>query len=189
MNESTNVVALENVREIWRPVVGYEEFYEVSNLGRVKSLPRFVLRKTGNYISKTRIRKPGVGINNPYPTLSLTKDFIDTMHYVHHLVLAAFIGPRPEGCEACHGDGNTTNNSESNLRWGTRKDNHADKRLHGTHLAGDRHPGAKLTVIDVRVIRKLHAVGVCVQTVLNYFKISRSNHWRIVTRQLWTNVS
>src|SRR5690606_38480338 len=51
----------------------------------------------------------------------------------HVLVAEAFIGPRPEGAECLHGDGDHTNNMVSNLRWGTKSENQLDSVRHGTH--------------------------------------------------------
>jgi hypothetical protein len=52
---------------------------------------------------------------------------------VHQLLAEAFLGPRPEGMEVCHGDGNLMNCTLENLRYDTRGGNERDKRLHGTH--------------------------------------------------------
>jgi hypothetical protein len=65
--------------------------------------------------------------------------------YVHHLVLLAFVGPRPAGRQAAHGDGHRTNNLLSNLRWATPKENTADRYRHGTVLFGTRHPLGRKT--------------------------------------------
>lgn len=89
--------------------------------------------------------------------------------YVHTLVLEAFIGPCPPGMEACHfPDRNPANNRLENLRWGTRTENHADSRKHGTayfmpgtHL-GEDHPCVKLTedsVRDIMTIRRQDGSG------------------------------
>jgi hypothetical protein len=64
---------------------------------------------------------------------------------VHHLVLEAFVGPRPAGHEAAHGDGDKTNNALANLRWATPKENAADRYRHGTVLFGTRHPLGRKT--------------------------------------------
>jgi hypothetical protein len=52
---------------------------------------------------------------------------------IHTLVLEAFAGPRPEGMEGCHNDGNPTNNHIDNLRWDTRSANNQDTLRHGRH--------------------------------------------------------
>jgi hypothetical protein len=61
------------------------------------------------------------------------------MRLVHHLILEAFVGPRPAGLIGCHNDGNPQNNWPSNLRWDTHASNSADMLAHGTH---DPHRGA-----------------------------------------------
>lgn len=57
---------------------------------------------------------------------------------VHPLVLEAFVGPRPPGMEACHADGNKTNNALSNLRWDTKRANELDAIRLGTRPDPDR---------------------------------------------------
>lgn len=71
--------------------------------------------------------KPYVG--SKYPTMRIS----GRTRYVHDLVAEAFLGPKPQGLEVCHGDNNTRNNAASNLRYATRSENHRDKRKHGTN--------------------------------------------------------
>lgn len=120
--------------ESWRPVVGFEEYYEVSSHGRVKSLPREArvggggVRKTVERIMRTKAYgKPGR--EYVYVGLRVRGDAVNRT--IHSLVLEAFIGPRPPGQEACHNDGNSKNNMLENLRWDTSKGNNADKVRHG----------------------------------------------------------
>lgn len=74
---------------------------------------------------------------------------------VHQAVLFAWIGARPEGMQACHDDGDPTNNSVANLRWDTAAANMADRIRHGTIVRGESHGNAKLTEDHVREIRDL----------------------------------
>ena len=121
--------------EEWRPVDGYGYKYEVSNQGRVRSVAREVRRPNrGTYRVAERILKPRRAHHgHQYVTLfGDTKK--DRRHFgVHRLVLAAFVGPCPEGMEACHNDGDPSNNQVSNLRWDTRSANMLDKVRHGNH--------------------------------------------------------
>lgn len=78
----------------------------------------------------------------------------ETIRYVHHLILEAFVGPCPPGLECCHGDGDGTNNALGNLRWDTHQENAQDRVRHGTSDKGERNPGAKLTDEQVRDIRQ-----------------------------------
>lgn len=145
--------------ERWKPIPGYEGIYEVSNLGRVRSLDRIVWRKIGRGETperkapapmKGKLLRPGKA-SNGYPTVSLR----GKTHTVHSLVLLAFVGPAPEGHECRHLDGNRENPRLSNLRWGTRAENVADAAAHGTQVRGERYSTAKLTDEAARKIREL----------------------------------
>lgn len=126
--------------EVWRPVVGFEGLYEVSDHGRVRSVERFVRGKAG--VRSPRVsRVLALSANtHGYLHVSLSRENKRRTAYVHGLVLQAFVGPRPEGLEACHQDGDKTNNAIGNLRWDTRSQNALDRVRHGTHnyLASNR---------------------------------------------------
>ena len=115
--------------ERWLPVVGYEGIYEVSDHGRVKSLARVIIASNGQRRPvRERILKAAP---RPRHHLNLHRDGICANRYVHHLVLEAFVGPRPEGMEACHWDDDPDNNNLSNLRWDTHSENSRDKIRNG----------------------------------------------------------
>ncbi|MEY3180200.1 MAG: hypothetical protein RL614_672 [Pseudomonadota bacterium] len=138
--------------EEWRPIAGYEGVYEVSNLGRVRSLDRLVRANSGWRRTGVRYFNPSnSGKNKKYKRVLLRNP--DKQRPVHHLVLEAFIGPRPENCEARHLDGDPSNNRLDNLAWGTKAENEADKIKHGTLLCGTANPASKLTEADVLAIR------------------------------------
>jgi len=71
------------------------------------------------------------------------------------LILAAFVGPCPDGMECCHKNGIASDNRVSNLRWGTSKDNTDDQRRHSTLIGGERHGMAKLTNDQIDEIKAL----------------------------------
>lgn len=108
--------------------------------------------------------------------------------YIHGLVAEAFHGPRPEGMEVRHLDGNRLNNDATNLRWGTRSQNMRDKERHGTAPRGERHPQAKLTEHDVREIRSMRDAGASLPQIMRRFNISRMTAWRVAARKLWSHV-
>ncbi len=116
--------------ERWRPVVGYEGLYEVSNLGQVRSLDYVDVR---GRLWRGGSRKSRPNVRSGHPQIPLRRHGEKGMAYVHRLVLEAFVGPAPEGMEACHNDGNPTNNALSNLRWASRAENNLDRVRHGTH--------------------------------------------------------
>lgn len=108
-------------QEEWRPVVGYEDFYEVSDFGRVKSLN---YRNTG----KEGILKPRPE-QKRYCRVSLSKDGKEEKHYVHILVWEAFNGKREcdwKHWQVDHIDGDPMNNRLDNIRFGSTKDNHSN---------------------------------------------------------------
>jgi predicted XRE-type DNA-binding protein len=107
------------------------------------------------------------------------------MYYVHHLVLEAFIGPKPVGQEACHLDGNPANNNVNNLRWDTRKSNVADTKCHGRDTSGERNHWHKLTLLEVKEIRHLASLGWKQQPLAEKFGVSRSNISIILSCKSW----
>lgn len=130
--------------EEWRPVVGREGQYEVSNLGRVRSVPRTEVNARGavrNY--KGRIRAP----NYDRYGYAYLRDRIGTLFF-HTAVAAAFLGPRPDFAAIRHLDGNRKNNRANNLAYGSKSDNCRD-----CYKYGGRHSGGKLYRDDILDIR------------------------------------
>jgi hypothetical protein len=142
--------------EEWRDIPGWNGFYQVSTHGQVRSLTReevtnnqwgqFKRVKSGRVL-KLQTRKDG------YVTVRLKDRARGETYLVHRLVALTFL-PQQQGQEVCHNNGNKADNSIANLRWDTRKNNHADKQWHGTSLIGSKNPGSKLTEAQVIAIRK-----------------------------------
>ncbi len=110
--------------EVWRDIPGYSG-YQVSNLGRVRSLDRVVKTARGERRYKGKMLKPGIASHN-YLTVAIGKG--NSMS-VHVLVAMAFLGPAPfDGAEVRHLDDVRTNNFDFNLAWGSRGDNGRDKK-------------------------------------------------------------
>ena len=139
--------------EIWKPVLGYEGFYEVSSIGRVRSLDRWVERPPqGTRLVRGRVLKQTVQVGRDfgYPYIKVCVNGVSKTKRVHTLVCEAFHGPRPAGMQVCHNDGTRTNNTVGNLRWGTPSENQLDRIDHGTSSIGERNPNARLSEPDVR---------------------------------------
>ena len=102
---------------------------------------------------------------------------------IHRAVLLAFVGPPLEGEECRHLDGDHRNNALSNLAWGTRTENAADRRMHGTQQFGDSHPCTKLPSSDVAELRRLRAAGASNQELAERFGISVAQASRITRGQ------
>lgn len=146
--------------EIWKPVYGWEGFYEVSSLGRVKSVTRRVPHPIcGMKTVRERLMRLGQE-SKGYWRCNLKRDGGKENIQTHVLVLEAFVGPRPEGGIGCHGPLGNTVNTPGNLSWGTYSSNALDKRRDGTvqDVKGEKHPMAKMTAEDVRKIRELRGV-------------------------------
>jgi hypothetical protein len=73
--------------------------------------------------------------------------------WVHHAVLLAYVGPRSEGQECRHLDGNPRHNHVSNLAWGTRLENMRGRQVHGTEVYGEAKPNHRITAEQARAIR------------------------------------
>lgn len=108
------------MKERWKTIPGYEGEYEVSDLGRVRSLARVVMRSNGvPQTIASRILKPGRRTSG-HLTVSLRRR---NSIGVHILVLRAFRGPALGGQEALHLDHTPSNNRLNNLKWGSRGEN------------------------------------------------------------------
>lgn len=162
--------------EVWKPVVGFEGLYEVSNLGRVLSLPR--QNTTGGIISQ-RPCKSG------HLTVSLWKGGKGKTHYVHHIVLEAFVGECPTGEQCRHLDGVPDNNRLDNLKWGTRAENYEDSVNHGTAARGERSGNAKLCELDVWLIRNIDALQ---QQIADFFEISQGHVSELRNGKKWKHI-
>lgn len=114
--------------EIWKPVIGWEGYYEVSNHGRVRSLDRVIVTKGG--IRKRRKGQNLSPLELPHGYLAVN---IRGNRYIHRLVLESFDRPALPGEECRHLDGNRQNNKSNNLAWGTSSDNNYDIVQHGKH--------------------------------------------------------
>lgn len=115
--------------EVWRPVVGFEHGYEVSDCGRVRSIERVVTDSLGRNLRREgRVLAQTIGTTG-YFTVSLGRS--GGTQKVHRLVLEAFRGP--SDLDGCHNDGNKLNNALDNLRWDTRSENNFDMVRHGKH--------------------------------------------------------
>ncbi len=106
--------------------------------------------------------------------------------YASHLVLFAFSGPRPEGQEACHNNGNCLDDSVSNVRWGTSESNKADMNLHGTQRKGRQIQTAKLTESDVSEIRK---IGKPLKQHAERYGVSETLISLVLQKRIWKHVA
>ena len=174
--------------ERWLPVVGYEELYEVSDLGRIRSLSRMAGTRGGpnTRCIPGRVLKPGFDGN--YCHFTPCAEGIQRTAKIHATVLDAFVGVCPEGQECRHLDGNKRNNRLANLAWGTKKENAADALRHGTYRRGETCGTAKATTALVKRIRKMRATGLGQQLIADTVGLAQSSISSILRRQTWAHV-
>lgn len=138
-------------REVWAAHPEWIGFYEVSTFGFVRSVSRTVRKWDGTRSVRGRVLK--MNLSRGYLRVMLCRGGRTPNLSVHRLVLETFVGPCPEGMEACHADGDRGNARLTNLRWDTKKANADDRAKHKTVAIGERHGRAKLNPEKVRAIR------------------------------------
>lgn len=172
---------MENItNEEWRSISGYEGYYEISNMGRVRSLDRISYGRslTG------RLLRPG-RTSGGHRSVGLSRDGVATQYYVHQLVAAAYIGPRPVGYDICHNDNDPDNNRVQNLRYDTRAGNFADKIANGTaNPTGYRN----LKPDEVRLIRAGLAAGKKCNRLARDYGLTPASVSNIKTGRTWSNL-
>ena len=168
--------------ECWLPVIGYEGLYEVSDLGNVRSLHRSCRpRLRGDLLTPAP-----TGGASPRLCVVLYKDGAKKTRLVLHLVLEAFIGPRPPGREACHGPGGALDNRLVNLSWGTPEQNQGPDRVRdGTSNRGERQWQAKLTEEIVLECRRRYAAGESQKDLAGEFGVTGPVLSEAITGRSW----
>lgn len=159
--------------EIWKPVVGLEKYYAVSNLGRVKSTIRRVKFGSRSRTIGNRILKPN---NNGHDYLQVTTS-IDNHHknmYVHRMVAEAFISNPTNLKEVNHIDGNKANNTVANLEWVSAQQNIDHAIKNGLTPLGSNSVKAKLDRLEARNIKREYLVGIPSDVIAKRHKCSRA---------------
>jgi len=159
------------MKEKWKQVLGYEGKYEVSNLGRVRSITRKL--DISHYTNRGG-RRGVIGrmlAQTKQPNGYFTVSFSGVCQAVHKLVLNAFVGPRPIGMVCRHfPDRDKSNNRLDNLQWGAFSQNQKDRIAHGTNYGP-----FKERVLSPKQERQLKR---------EYGKISKYGRGRITQREL-----
>lgn len=181
LNSGKNEIE-EIILEEWRDIKDYEGIYQVSNLGRVRSIDRYLLQSNGairHY--EGRVLKGGHdATGRKQYSLYVNQKYVNKRPWI--LVAEAFIGERPEGYHVCHIDGDHTNNKLTNLRYDTARENAID-----FYRYGSKNPNGKLTIEQVLEIRKLYDTGNYSYNKLGEkFNIGKSMVGYIVKREFYT---
>lgn len=181
--------------ENWRAVVGFEGWYEVSDLGRLRRIRPGKRTSVGRVRAET-LNECGYVVDN----LSIPGNKRRTTKR-HTLVAEAFIGPRPSGLEINHKNGIKTDNKPANLEWCTRRENvvhsvavlgrrlgNRGPRAGHPGRAGIANPNAKLNEDAVRELRKMRANGVAVAKIAKRFGVSSTLVSQILRGIGWKHV-
>jgi len=166
------------MREVWSDIKEWEGMYQVSNLGNVKSL-RYK-RLEGNEHNL----KPVI-VNKNYVQVTLYRKGRRLRSTVHKLVLEAFDSVRKTGMECRHLNGNGLDNRLVNLKWGTPKENTADKVKHGVVARGSAFKHTKLKENEVWLIKKLIANNIPVKDIAKMFKVVSNTIGEIKSNRNW----
>lgn len=187
-----NIELLEN--EVWKDVIGWENTYQVSNLGRVKSLDRFVKSKPGQ---KDQLRKGQIlklkADKDGYKEIGLYNKQKGTFFRVHRLVASSFI-PNPENkLQVNHKNGVKDDNRVENLEWVTLLENqqHSWKELgrNNDHHLGEKCNLSKLKEFEVLYIRaNYNKKTMNMKALSQKFNISLSQISHIVNRITWKHI-
>jgi hypothetical protein len=171
--------------EGWRSVVGYEGWYQVSNMGRVRRIkagPRAVI---GRHLGQSENR-------DGYLMVPLSRGSVSKSCTVHKLVGEAFIGPRPQGWYGInHKDGNKGNNLLSNLEWSSYAQNtqHAfDTGLIKNRIRGSRHHQAKINEAQAVEIRSRYLSGESPSAIACDFKLTNTTVCDIGNGKIWRHL-
>lgn len=168
--------------EIWKSIKNYKD-YQISDLGRVKSLPKKFRRKE-------RILKYNIG-KGGYYRVPLSKNGKTKKYLVSRLVAIHFINNKNNLPEVNHKDGNKANNKTSNLEWITPKGNilHAFKNKLRIMPKGEKCSWSKLTEVQVKDIRKRWKIGAFnMRELSEYFKVHKTTIWEIIHRKIWRHI-
>ncbi len=175
--------------EIWKESLYWEGLYEVSNMGRVRNIQRWVKSKsTGRKFLPVVVKR--LQLNRyGYPVACLRGKPKAVLKSVHRMVVETFIGPIPDGMQVNHKDGDKTNNHLDNLEICTNSQNQLHRHRVLGQNNGENHPLSKLKESDVRAIRKLIADGVDDQKVANTYLVHRSTVRYIRIGRTWSRLS
>ena len=183
------------MKEQWKAVPDWEGWYSVSSEGRVRSEPRWLVKKDRfghdqKQFHKGRVLKVNI-LKSGYGAVSLTAPGYKRYYaYVHQLVLLAFEGSAPEGHEVRHLNGVRADSRLSNLTYGTRSENALDRHAHGTMLTsnpatrGEKNTKAKLTLRQVKQIRA-NPKKLTLKAWGEKFGVSLHAIWCVIHRTSW----
>lgn len=172
--------------EKWKDVVGYEGYYQVSNIGQIRRVRQYRNTYPGKILQPCLKRKGKAY----YKYVTLSKNNVVKTFAVHRVEAIAFLGQPIEDRDSVrHLDGNSLNNVITNLKWGTRSENSRDSILHGTFVdnTGSKHGMSKLTESVIPIIRHMSDT-MTRRSIANQFGVSVSTIDGIINDRTWKHV-
>lgn len=169
------------MEEIWKDIEGYEGLYQVSNLGRVKSLERYKenhtkLQKIREKIKRLRIHTAG------YLVADLYKENESKTFFVHRLVAQAFISNENNLPQVNHIDGNKENNRVENLEWCTNQENQKHAYKIGLHKTRNMEKSIlAMTKVTSKKVK-------CLETGIIYNSIAEAGRYYNISSNLISKV-
>lgn len=172
--------------EIWKDIEGFENKYQISNFGNIKSLDRIdsLGRFHKSKILKKSIEKDGY----EYITL-LCKKSKSKSFFIHRLVAYSFMFNLDNLPQINHKDGNKCNNRVSNLEWNTAQQNVIHALNKGLRKSGENHPWSVLTNYQVLQIPKLLEQGMTQKSISKLYNVSYSCIKNICQKRKWKYLS
>lgn len=167
--------------EEWKLIPGYGGHYDASSLGRVRVKDRIIRKPHSRTGGMVDYFYPGrvLTLNNGkrgywHAHIGIAGKRISLA--AHRAVLFAFVGEPKEGEEACHCNGDKSDNRVENLRWDSHYENNQDRKRHGTYPRGESHPMSKFSQVLIEQIK----TGAVAQkdsgvSVTHYYRIKRGD--------------
>lgn len=172
--------------EVWKQIEGYENFYEVSNKGRVRSVDRIGIHAVHKkeFVKKGIILKPEEK-SKLYPRVFLSKNNKVRTEYVHRLVAQAFLKRDKERNHINHKNGIKNDNRIENLEWCTQLENNEHGFKTGLLKHGQESNLSRLSKSDVLEIVRLKNQGVTIKELSEKYKVHKITIRRIFKKESW----
>lgn len=179
------------MNETWKDIPGYENIYQVSNIGRVKRLAywhKVKLHNVNNTFRQERILKISLNTSG-YKQAYLCNNYIGKSIAIHRLVASAFIENIDNKKQVNHKDGNKLNNNVNNLEWCTYHENLDHAIKHNLRAVGEKCGSAKLKNSDVVEIRELYSSKKYTNKELAIiYGVADSTMSQVISRRYWNHI-
>jgi len=185
MINNTNNIQLP---EIWKDILGYEGHYQISNLGRVKSLPKIKKNRDGYCTTKEKFLKPN-NYSNKYAVFDLSLNLKVKRHLAHRLLAIAFIPNAENKPFINHKNGNKLDNSLGNLEWVSASENAKHAFDMGLRKRGEVHSKSIFTDNQVIDIKQRLAKGENGASIARLYNACKSTIHNIKKNKTWKHLN